>query len=75
MKAPSALRQFYENAMMSDYNIHGGCLKHKKHSVYIVQLCKDIERLLESGMITDTAGKQLYYVINFDPRANLEAGE
>ena len=74
MRTPSAMREFFEHKMAS--NFHKGLSGRKKHSrnvVHVVQLCKEIEKMLDHKLLLNQElADQLGYLINYDPRAKVD---
>ena len=72
MRVPSALRSHYEDELVRDFEGKFFTRKHKSNTVYTIQLCKEIERLLDTNALSSGDSIILQRLLNFDPRAKVE---
>jgi ribosomal 50S subunit-associated protein YjgA (DUF615 family) len=77
MKAPSAMRSFYEDKIMENHSTKGmSRSKHSRNAVHIIQLCKEVETILDHKLLKDLdLTEQLRRLLNYDPRAKLDIGQ
>ena len=77
MRTPSAMREFFELKMASNFEKGlSGRKPHSRNAVHIVQLCKEVEKMLDHKLLLNQdLAKQLGYLINYDPRAKLDIGQ
>jgi len=74
MRTPSALRCHWEDMVMENHR----AVTYKKTSrnaTYIIQLCKELERIVENKEFVKEDLDTIKKLINYDPRAKLDIGQ
>jgi hypothetical protein len=71
MRTPSALRCHWEDIVMKNHQSVTN-RKNSRNVIYIIQLCKELERIVENkGFVNDDL-ETVRQLINYDPRAKLD---